>query len=50
MKSTCVNEFRRHQVVQGNRLGRGMPTEDELILGFIIKNLKEALYILSIDP
>lgn len=49
-KSTCVNELRRHQVVRDNRLGRGLCTEDELILGFVIKNLKEALYILSIDP
>lgn len=37
-------------MVQDNRFGRGLCLEDELILGFVIKNLKEALYILSIDP
>lgn len=49
-KSNCVNELRRHQVVRDTRLGRGLCTEDEPILGFVIKSLKESLYILSIDP
>lgn len=46
LKPICV-ELRNYQVVQDNRVW-GESIEDELILEFIIKNLKE--YILPTDP